>query len=204
MTDYYSQLGQDKWILEEVYPETEGIFVDIGAGDGVRHSNTKSLEDNGWDGLCVEPSRYSVKDFIDNRPNTKLDTRCVYDGSLVTFREMVPENDFYPQTSGISNVYDMTNNWSNYREIKVPSIELHNLLDDWAMSSFIHYLSIDVEGAEVDLLRHFDFSYQFGAITIEHNHRQDDKINILNLMNENGYELIKDKEWEFFFINNAT
>jgi FkbM family methyltransferase len=32
-----------------------GVFVDVGAGDGRRGSNTLALERRGWRGLCVEP-----------------------------------------------------------------------------------------------------------------------------------------------------
>ncbi|HKL12277.1 MAG TPA: FkbM family methyltransferase [Halanaerobiales bacterium] len=202
MTKYYSQLGQDKWILEEIYPDTKGTFVDIGAGDGLRISNSKALEENGWTGLCVEPNKQSIKEFIDNRPNTRLDTRCVCDGRLVDFLEMKPdENGFYPQTSGISKTYDRTNSWDNYIQREIPSVKLHNLLEDWCFPQFIEYLSVDVEGAELRLLKQMDFSfYKFGAITIEHNYRSDDKLQILNILKNNGYKLVKNKEFEFFFI----
>lgn len=38
---YYSQCGQDKWLVENAFPGVRsGVFVDIGAHDGVSFSNT--------------------------------------------------------------------------------------------------------------------------------------------------------------------
>lgn len=53
---FNSQTGQDKWILYEIYPGiSNGFFVDLGSADGVKISNTKSLEDIGWKGICIDP-----------------------------------------------------------------------------------------------------------------------------------------------------
>lgn len=54
---YPIQCGQDKWIIESMLPaRKEGVFVDIGANDGVTLSNTLVLEkDHGWTGIAVEP-----------------------------------------------------------------------------------------------------------------------------------------------------
>lgn len=41
-------------IYRKFLPE-KGWFVDVGAYDGVKYSNTKMLADNGWNGLCIEP-----------------------------------------------------------------------------------------------------------------------------------------------------
>jgi len=53
---YFSQNGQDEFLLEELFVgQGSGFFVDIGANDGVTFSNTYALERKGWSGLCVEP-----------------------------------------------------------------------------------------------------------------------------------------------------
>jgi len=56
LIEYHSQLGQDRWIVQCVFPGVEnGYFVEVGSGDGVHLSNTKVLEDLGWTGVCVDP-----------------------------------------------------------------------------------------------------------------------------------------------------
>src|SRR5262245_43277330 len=55
-SDYSSEIGQDKWVLEKVFPGvTDGYFVDIGSGHGTIGSNTLALERRGWTGICVDP-----------------------------------------------------------------------------------------------------------------------------------------------------
>ena len=42
---YKSDFGQDKWVIEEIFKSmTNGFFVDVGAGNGIDHSNTYVLE----------------------------------------------------------------------------------------------------------------------------------------------------------------
>jgi hypothetical protein len=51
-----SQLGQDKIVDEYLHQKRNGVFVDIGAYDGVTFSNTLMLErERGWTGICIEP-----------------------------------------------------------------------------------------------------------------------------------------------------
>jgi len=53
---FYSQCGQDKWLIENLFAKkTDGVFVDIGAHDGVTLSNSFYLESLGWSGVAVEP-----------------------------------------------------------------------------------------------------------------------------------------------------
>jgi hypothetical protein len=53
---FYSQMGQDKWVSEAVFPGVNhGFFIDVGSGDGTRMSNTKALEEKGWRGICIDP-----------------------------------------------------------------------------------------------------------------------------------------------------
>jgi hypothetical protein len=49
--EFHSQMDQDRWIVNGVFRGvTNGYFVDVGSGDGIRDSNTKVLEDLGWRG----------------------------------------------------------------------------------------------------------------------------------------------------------
>ena len=56
LTEYSSEIGQDKWVLEKVFPDvTDGYFVDIGSGHGTIGSNSRTLEERGWSGVCIDP-----------------------------------------------------------------------------------------------------------------------------------------------------
>ena len=51
----YSQYGEEPIILEFFHGRV-GRFLDVGAYDGVRMSNTRRLAELGWEGLCIEPN----------------------------------------------------------------------------------------------------------------------------------------------------
>lgn len=51
----YSQENEEALVLAH-FGERVGSFLDIGAADGVKFSNTRALAECGWGGLCVEPS----------------------------------------------------------------------------------------------------------------------------------------------------
>jgi hypothetical protein len=45
LATFYSQMGQDRWVSEAVFPGVKnGFFLDVGSGDGTLISNTKALE----------------------------------------------------------------------------------------------------------------------------------------------------------------
>ena len=64
---YGSQDGEDA-IIAELFPDvTNGVYVDIGAGDPVSCSNTYQLWERGWRGLLVEPRKDAVYDLCSRR-----------------------------------------------------------------------------------------------------------------------------------------
>ena len=57
----YSQNDEEKVIQEYFikHPARHKIFCDIGAFDGIGHSNTRMLFERGWTGVLVEPDQFS-------------------------------------------------------------------------------------------------------------------------------------------------
>ena len=57
----FSQFGQDAFVLAVLKDAHDGLFVDVGASDGVTNSNSFLLENwFGWRGICVEPGPRST------------------------------------------------------------------------------------------------------------------------------------------------
>ena len=57
---YFSQFGEDKWIVDNLRYPLEGIFVDVGASDGINGNNTYFFEKMGWQGLCIDADPVTV------------------------------------------------------------------------------------------------------------------------------------------------
>ena len=63
LATFYSQIGQDKWVSETIFPGVKnGFFLDVGSGDGTFMSNTKALEQKGWTGICIDPFPKNMQD----------------------------------------------------------------------------------------------------------------------------------------------
>ena len=72
----HSQNYHDLFVLYFThYPGKKGFYVEIGAGDGVRISNTYLLEKVDWQGIIVDPVNYSSE-------NIKL-RKCIKDNRAV-------------------------------------------------------------------------------------------------------------------------
>ena len=177
---YSSQSGQDKWIAETLLPGTRlGVFVDIGAHDGITFSNTLYLETQlGWNGLAVEP----IPEVFDR---LRLNRRCAVSNLCVAAKPGKSRFQVvsgYPEMlSGIVSEYEerhverirreLNKYGGSVREIEVECCTLSELIAAHGITT-IDYLSIDVEGAEHSILDGFDFDgCQIRVIGVENNYR---------------------------------
>lgn len=188
---FYSQIGQDKWILGEVYPGTrDGYFVDIGSWDAVKFSNSKALEEAGWQGICADPFPRNWHDRT-----CRLFREVVYGvaGETVRFRR-----------AGVLGGIEDYLGRENRREAEVvefTTTTLADILERAGAPSFIQYLSIDTEGSEYEILRALPFDrYRIGAITVEHNHQEPKRTQIRELLEAHGYRRAREQLVEDWYV----
>ena len=167
---YYSESEQDKWAVEEVYKyKRNGYFIELGAGNGRRQSCTMCLEkDLDWQGICIEPNP---------RFHNKLRKlrNCIVDTSLI-FSESGKTVTFHPRgyMSGIDGfINSRAEVLAEKYEEKFDSIELETstleeVLDKHDAPQFIDIMTLDTEGSEYEIMKHFPFNkYIFGLIFVE-------------------------------------
>jgi hypothetical protein len=181
LVTFHSQMGQDKWVSEGVFPDVkDGFFVDVGSADGTWMSNTKALEERGWTGIC-----------IDAFPR-KMQGRTCQVVKAVVFSESGKRIQFL-LADGWGGIIDDTFGVSKDRVPGAPIVEfttvtLGEILDRAKAPRFIHYMSMDIEGGEVHALKGFPFDkYQLGALTVEHNFIEPKRSEIKALLEEHGY-----------------
>lgn len=163
---YYSQAGQDKWVYETV--GSSGMFVDIGAYDGIQTSNTYLLERLGWKGICIEANPYAYQQLNTNR-------KCICVPFAVT--------DYDGMCSfGTDRIGGHT---------QVECYKLDTILKGCISPTVIDYMSLDIEGHELTVLKAFDFDrWDVKLMTVEHNLYCDGpekKIALYELLTEKGY-----------------
>jgi FkbM family methyltransferase len=170
---YEHDLLNDRWIVECVFPGLRGgFFVEAGACSGRAMSASYVLETElGWDGICVEPQE-SYYDILVKTRNCDTDNRCLWDRSGESVRFTVYAT---PTLRGLSGVTEVNKNIGHQATAATSTVEtetvtLHDLLEDHDAPSTVHYVCLDVEGAEERILEAFDFRrgpYRFLAVSIE-------------------------------------
>ena len=193
LVTFPSQTGQDKWVSEAIFPGVrDGFFLDIGSSDGTVGSNTKALERKGWRGICIDPFPTNMQDRT-----CQLFKDVVFSeaGKSVTFRKS-------GQLGGIVDTLgaykDIT---AGDQTVEFTTVTLGDILERAKAPQFIHFVSLDVEGAELEALRGFPFDYyRIGALDVEHNFEEQNAAEILSLMQSHGYKRVHTWEQDDFYV----
>jgi len=174
--NFYSQIGQDEWVHSYFGKNYKGFFIDIGANDGISISNTYALELLGWNGICIDANINYKKILSKNRPN-----------SICIISAILNYNGYCHITNNdMLSCIDENNTMKN-----MTCLTLDTLLKRYKIQNKIDYLSIDVEGSELNVLKGINFeNYDIKLITIEHNAYFmgiKSKNEIFNFLNQKGF-----------------
>jgi FkbM family methyltransferase len=208
-----SQLLQDafaSFVIGEKYKKT---FLEFGATDGVSLSNSYMLENSyKWIGLLAEPSPQWHDELKNNRPNTKILTKCIWKSSgekldffVSNVGELSSINDFIH--SDLSSMPGNTQaRVQKGKVVEVETISINDAIKNNFGGDAPSYISIDTEGSEYEILQSFDFEkYQPVLFTIEHNFTDlENKID--ELMHSNGYVRVFKEITAFdaWYVNNKA
>lgn len=189
---YPSEIGQDKWVIGKMFPGVaNGFFLDVGSGHGTIGSNTKALEERGWTGICVDPFPTHMEGRTCRMEQVVVSSAS---GQVVKFHTH----------AGLGGIADTLGKWKEEAE-KSPAVELTTttlgeVLAGASAPSFIHFLSLDIEGAELEALRGVPFDkYRFGAMAIEHNDEEPKRSDLLKFLEEKGYRRVHSYKQDDFY-----
>jgi len=187
-----------------------GFFVEAGALNGLFMSNTKLLEDLGWEGLLVEPSKKAVKECEKNRKAIVERYALVsneYKEPYITGDFLFDGEDGVGAWSSINRQAYLirTGNAVHGMITQVPAITLDKLLLTHNRRK-VDFLSLDVEGYEFEVLKGIDFdTTDITYILIEINTRDYTKESMDAFLKSKGYSEVcclssfskeADKNWD--------
>jgi FkbM family methyltransferase len=201
----YSQLGQDLEVIKTYNGKENGFFIEIGASDGIKLSNTYLLETKyKWKGICCEPIPTQFTRLVTNRPNSICINKAVYNrsNSVVVF-DIANSSDLF---SGITDHIDKHKQRvdSNKTTITIETISLVDALDSANAPTFIEYMSLDTEGSEYEILKDFNFErYTFGLIDVEHNFIEPRRTQIKDLLLSKGYIYKGANKWDDMYHHSS-
>lgn len=197
---YQSHIGQDQWVAEVFKQKLSGYFLDFGAFDGFLLSNTYYLERNlGWSGICVEPNPEYYAQLCKVRnctsvnvalwPDSRMGLEFVDAHGLSCFPNMIDGDSHSKLRRSIVR-----------KTIIVDTLNPTELLDRFSAPTLIEYMSLDVEGAEMDVLKAIDLDkYKIALMTIEHSDQPDRRKALNEHLSKFGYEALNNNCDDYFF-----
>jgi len=209
---FYSQDNQDMYLEKTIFKGYKnGFFVDVGAHDGVSINNTLHFEKyNNWKGINVEPIKKVYDKLVNNRPNSiNLNLAvCNNDGET----EFVCNTGYTEMISGIKDNFD-SRHWQRLQNenkimgstteiIKVNTKKLETICDEYNISH-INYLSIDVEGAEFEVIKSINFDKVFIDVIGFENNYDDNSIPIIKYLEDKNFVMIH-KSLDIFMIHRQS
>jgi FkbM family methyltransferase len=151
----YAQNNEDVLLWRALGHVQDGFYIDVGASDPVEHSVTQAFYDAGWHGINVEPLPAHIEAFEEQRPrdlNLAIAAGSS-DGSLTLYD--VPEvRGWASPDAGVAQLHRAEGH--TVAELVVPVRTLASVCAEHVRGE-IHFLKVDVEGFEGEVLRGMDF-----------------------------------------------
>ncbi|MEO8414426.1 MAG: FkbM family methyltransferase [Ginsengibacter sp.] len=150
----YAQEGEDL-ILETFFQNVgKGFYIDIGAYHPVRFSNTYLFYLKGWRGINIDASPGSMDIFKTLRPeDINVEVAIGKDEKTLTYY-MFDESALNGFSKEISEYRHNNTRYKIQQKIELPLKRLETVLNEHIpLNSTIHFMDIDVEGLDLDVLQ---------------------------------------------------
>lgn len=183
-------------IVLEIFGKDK-IFVEAGGSDPIDQNNTILLEQNGWNGLVVEPKTNFNYVYKKLRPNTILENYVLVNKNYPDIKISGDFNDY--MMGGLINIFNKPN-WSPQ---DYPCTTLQKLLEKHNLHE-IHFLSLDTEGSEKDILYGIDFEKTFIHLIIVETHIVNGELTNFDFLSDYGFSKVNVINQHTFFMNNKS
>jgi FkbM family methyltransferase len=149
----YSQNLEDVMLWRALKHVDEGFYVDVGANDPNILSVTRAFYERGWHGINIDPATYELL-MRERVRDVNLEVAVSSTSGEITFFEV-------SNTALSTNDPELAERHRQSGELviekKVMSLTLNQILETYAQST-IHFMNIDVEGGESQVLKGLDLS----------------------------------------------
>ncbi|KAL7548211.1 hypothetical protein ACHAWF_011505 [Thalassiosira exigua] len=206
---YTSQQREDNILMEWFATLCGGTYVELGALDGILYSNTYVFNTVlKWKGVLIELMPHHYESLSKNRA---MEIATVHSGVCSYPRKL----HFFGRRPATGGIYEFTTpefrkKWWDDVAVDHPSVKeidcdaLDALLRKYAPENdYFDFLSLDVEGSELEALMSIDFDrVGFGIIFAEaeeHNHLKN--LAVRQFMASRGYSFLQESAGSQWFVN---
>ena len=184
---YHSQSEEDRALYQRYFSKPDvfgGVYLEIGALDGVSYSNTKFFEDHlKWSGILIEANPENAALLKRNRPKSLVIPKAVCNASekFVEFAGSAAVGGILKEMPS-SHIHRFI---PDKRTIKVPCEPIGQMIRDSGFRANDLFV-LDVEGAELMVLRTMDWSIPVRVFVVEMGRGDKDR-QLVNLLHQQGY-----------------
>jgi FkbM family methyltransferase len=155
---FYSQTGEDAILSHLLFGHDVGFYVDVGAFHPIIYSNTYYFYRRGWTGINIEPTPGQIDLFKRERPR---DINLAF--AVAKARRAIRLTTFNDPAVNSAEKQMINRHISSGRfhptgEIVVEAYPLAEILETYMPhGKDLTFLSVDVEGMELDVLESHDW-----------------------------------------------
>lgn len=159
----YSQSQEQDAILK-YFGDFVGTFADIGSNDGETFSNTRALALLGWKGVLIDPSPTAFPKLQKLYENEKKGNFYLYNCAVAKFNgritlhdsgSLLKTGDAGLVSTTVAEEKKRFESVLSYKEVEVKCFRWKTLLNRLSIKKF-DCISLDAEGADVDILEQID------------------------------------------------
>jgi FkbM family methyltransferase len=205
--NYYADDKIDELILKNYFPENfKGIMLETGASHPTVCSMSRAFREKNWRTICVEPNQYYVD--LHKKEGNEIYEYALSDKILPNqdFEIVKLQNDFYYKNTefekGIAYSAISVRHFLNephIKEIVKVNIVTLNWLLDFLQITKLNYISIDVEGWELEVMKGFNTHVYNPEVIVLENYTHNESYNIY--MNSINYTLDKKINYNYIYIH---
>lgn len=152
----YAQNFEDVMLWRALKNIDKGFYIDIGAAWPEIDSVTKSFYDMGWSGINVEPNPVHYDALASARPRDTNLKKAVSD-KAGTLGISIFSDTGLSTLDEIAALRHERSGWYAQKQ-KVQTVTLKEICEEYVpMGQQIHFLKVDVEGAELQVLQGSDW-----------------------------------------------
>lgn len=200
----WSQEGEDMVLRRIFEGKTNGFYIDVGAHHPKRFSNTYLFYRKGWKGINIDAMPGSMKLFHEWRPrDMNLEMGVAQTAGILDYY-VFNETALNGFSERLSQERNQTSSTYHVKQvIQVNVLPLRDILNKYLGDREIDFMSVDVEGFDLEVLKSNDWSrYRPKFVLAEilksslHNLSYD---SIVLFMKEQGYDIYAKQVNTVFF-----
>ena len=198
--NFYSYSGIDLLVSNIFKNSKKGFYVDVGAQHPIKNNNTYLLFKKGWEGINIDLDKKNIELFKIDRKRDSNINEAVYSSKV--------KKKLYYYHDG-SPINTMSLKVASYQKAKIKEIRnIQTTTLDMLIAKTrfknrqIDFLTIDVEGLELDVLHGLSLKkYKPKIVVVEYLDLTAKKLELINL---DIKKILSSKVYKFMIKNNYT